>query len=277
MPYLAEPEPERDRAVTVAPGVRRVVARNPGPMTYHGTNTYLIDGPDGTVVLDPGPDDPAHVAAVLDAAGGPIAHILLSHTHADHLGALAALRAASGARVHGWHQPAVPYALDAQLRAGDVAAGLVALHTPGHASDHVCFAQPGGVLFSADHVMGWSSTVVSPPGGDMADYMRSLDLLLARQDHLYLPGHGPPIADPLPYVAELHRHRTTREAAIVAALGAVPMTAAALTARLYDVDPTLRRAAERNVVAHLLRLEADGRARRMDEGWVATPSTSDGC
>ena len=276
MPFLTEPSPGRF-AHDVAPTVRRIVARNAGPMTYHGTNTYLIDGPDGLIVLDPGPDDPAHVQAVLLAGDGAISHILLSHTHPDHLGATAALRAATGAPVYAWHAPALPVEVDVPLHDGDLAAGLIALHTPGHASDHLCFSLPGGVLFSADHVMSWSSSVVSPPGGDMTDYMASLDRLLARTDALYLPGHGPPLANPLPFVRELYDHRLAREAAIAATLTNEPLGTPEITAALYaSVPPELRRAAERNVIAHLLKLEHEGRAVRVDEGWRATrsPKTS---
>ena len=195
MSFLSEPEPVRGVAHAVAPGIRRVVAGNPSVMTYWGTNTYLIDAPGGVLVLDPGPDDAGHVAAVLREAGAPITGILLSHTHHDHLGGLAALRAATGAPVCGWHEPAAPgFAPDKPLRDGEQAGAWHALHTPGHASDHVCFAGPGGVVFSADHVMSWSSSVVGPPGGNMAAYFASLERMLARDDALFLPGHGPAAA-----------------------------------------------------------------------------------
>ena len=154
-------------------------------MTYWGTNTYLIEGPDGLTVLDPGPDDPAHVAALL--AAGPVTRILLSHTHHDHLGAVAALRERTGAPVHAWHSPSVPVGPFEPVRDGDAVAGWTAVFTPGHAGDHVCFARDG-VVFSADHVMGWSSSVVSPPDGNMAAYVQSLRRMLARDDRLYLPG-----------------------------------------------------------------------------------------
>ncbi len=270
MAFLTEPEPQRGVALAVRPGIRRVVAANRGPMTYHGTNTYLIDAPGGLIVLDPGPDDPAHVAAVL-AAAGPVARILLSHTHHDHLGALPALRAATGAPVHAWHDPAVPeFTPDIPLRDGDVVDGWQAVFTPGHAADHVCFAGPDGVLFSADHVMSWSSSVVSPPGGVMTDYFASLRRLLARDDRLYLPGHGPPLPDPRPFVQDLLAHRQVREDAIVAALGTAPQTTRALTDLLYSqVDERLRRAAERNVLAHLLKLRDESRAAERPQGWVA--------
>ena len=197
--FLTEAEPARDVALPVQPGIRRVVAANPSPMTYWGTNTYLIDTPEGVLVLDPGPDDAGHVTTVLAAAGAPVVGILLTHTHHDHLGAVAALRTATGAPVHAWHEPADDrFVPDRALCDGDVAEGWTALHTPGHAADHLCFARVDGTVFSGDHVMGWSSSVVSPPGGNMRQYFGSLQRMLARDDALYLPGHGPAIPSPRP-------------------------------------------------------------------------------
>ncbi len=267
--FLTEPEPPRGIAQTVHAGIRRVVAGNPGSMTYWGTNTYLIDGPDGIIVLDPGPDDPAHVAAVI-AAASRVARIVLSHTHHDHLGATAALRAMTGAPVYAWHDPDVPgFTPDIGLQDGGRVGEWTALHTPGHASDHLCFAGPDGVLFSADHVMGWSSSVVSPPGGDMAAYISSLRRLLARDDRTYLPGHGPKLLDPTPFVQGLLDHRLTREAAVLGALGTAPRGSRAITDQLYNqLDPRLRRAAERNVIAHLAKLVQEGRAQLGADGWV---------
>lgn len=270
MPFLTEPEPPRGVAQPVAAGIRRVVAANAGAMTYHGTNTYLIEAAGGTIVLDPGPDDPAHVAAVLDAAGR-VGRIVLTHTHIDHVGALPALRAATGAPVHAWHAPAVPEVVpDVALRDGDAVEGWQAVFTPGHAADHLCFAGPRGVLFSGDHVMSWSSSVVSPPGGDMAAYFASLRRLLDRDDAVYLPGHGPPLPDPAAFVQDLLAHRLAREAALLAALGPRPLGTRALTDALYSqVDERLRRAAERNVLAHLLKLRVEGRAQDGPDGWIA--------
>ncbi|MBV9734291.1 MAG: MBL fold metallo-hydrolase [Acidisphaera sp.] len=271
MPFLTEPEPARGVPEDVIPGVRRIVADNPTPMTFHGTNTYLIEGPDGLTVLDPGPDQPAHVRAVLGAADGRIARILLSHTHHDHLGALPALRAATGAPTYGFSRSGDPrFVADVGLAEGDTVAGLTALHTPGHAPDHLCFAWRDGVLFSADHVMAWSTTVVSPPGGDMRAYFASLARLLERDDRLYLPGHGPPLPDPHPYVRDLLAHRRHRENAIRRALASGPADATRLMEKLYSkLNPTLRRAAERNVLAHLLKLEAEGAAVRDGDLWSA--------
>lgn len=238
-------------------------------MTYWGTNTYLIDGADGVTVLDPGPDDPAHVAAVM-AAAGRVARIVLSHTHHDHLGATNALRAATRVPVYAWHDPAVPdFVPDIPLRDGEQVGGWTALHTPGHAPDHLCFAGPNGVVFSADHVMGWSSSVVSPPQGDMKSYFSSLRRMLAQGGQLYLPGHGPALLDPLPFVQALLDHRLAREAAILGTLGPTPLRSRDITERLYaEVDPRLRRAAERNVLAHLAKLETEGCVRQDGDGWV---------
>lgn len=269
MPFLTEPEPVRGVAEEVVPGVRRIVADNPGPMTYHGTNTYLIETEGGIVVLDPGPDSPAHLAAILAATEGRVAHILISHTHRDHFGAASALKVATGAPTYGYRQSADPgFAADVPLDDGDTIAGLTAVHTPGHASDHLCFAMTGGVLFTADHVMPWSTSVVNPPSGDMAAYFTSLRLLLDRDDRVYLAGHGPPLERPHPYVRELLQHRMARENGIAAALAAGPASIERLTELVYpNVDPRLRRAAERNALAHLLKLEAEGRARREQDSW----------
>ncbi|MGH7042821.1 MAG: MBL fold metallo-hydrolase [Acetobacteraceae bacterium] len=276
MAFLTEPEPPRDIALPMLPGIRRVVAANPGPMTYNGTNTYLIETKDGLAVLDPGPEnDPAHVDAVLRAAGGKIDLILLSHTHHDHLGATAALKQASGAPTAGFAEPADRgFTPDIRLADGSEIAGMVALHTPGHASDHICYALPGGegqaVLFSADHVMSWNSSVVSPPDGDMKAYFASLKRVLDRQDDVFLPGHGPPLPDPHRLTRALLFHRMERERAIQLALTRGPMTPAALRAKLYaQLEERLQRAAERSVLAHLLKLEAEGKASRDGELWRA--------
>ena len=224
MPFLTEPEPERGAILPVMPGISRIVAANPGPMTYHGTNTYLIDTPDGIVVLDPGPEEhPEHVAAIVRATGPNIALILVSHTHHDHVGAVPALREATNVPTVGFRDSGSDtFEADIKLAHGDMVAGMQAIHTPGHASDHLCFALPlqdgTAVLFSADHVMSWSTSIVSPPGGDMTDYFASLRLLLDRTDDVYLPGHGPPLPEPRALVREMLTHRMMREQAIERAL-----------------------------------------------------------
>ncbi len=256
---LTEPAPPRGEAFSVAPGIRRLVAPNPGPLTCHGTNTYLIEGAAGTTVLDPGPDDASHVAAIL-AASGKVARIFLTHGHPDHFGALPALAAATGAEV---------FAAARGLPDGARIGIWTALHTPGHASDHMCFAREDGVVCTGDHVMSFATTVVMPPDGDMAAYIAGLRRLLARSDDLlFLPGHGPPITDPRPFTEALLRHRLEREAAVLAALRAAPHSAAALVERLYvPLDPRLRGAAEASVTAHLRKLAAEGVAT-VDDGGV---------
>ncbi|MGO4674846.1 MBL fold metallo-hydrolase [Bosea sp. 2YAB26] len=271
MAFLTEPEPPRGRPMEVVPGISRIVANNPSLMTYRGTNTYLIEDGDGFVVLDPGPDDAGHLDDILRATGGAVSAIVLSHTHSDHLGATAGLKARTGAKTYAYHLSADDaFIPDILLKDGDTALGMTAIHTPGHASDHLCFAFRDGILFSADHVMSWSSSIVAPPGGDMADYVASLRLMLARDDSLYLPGHGPPLPNPQPYVAELLEHRLRRENAIADALKAGPQGTWDLVDLLYSqTDPWLRRAAERNVAAHLLKLRDEGRAAVSDEKWIS--------
>ncbi|MBV8401801.1 MAG: MBL fold metallo-hydrolase [Acetobacteraceae bacterium] len=275
MPFLVEPEPERGTALPLLPGIRRIVAPNPGPMTYHGTNTYLIAGREGLIVLDPGPDSPEHVDAIMRAASSPVSLILLSHTHIDHVGAVAALGAASGAPAAGFAQSGfTSFEPEIKLREGDIIHGVTALHTPGHAADHLCFAlrAENGVraLFSGDHVMSWSSSIISPPDGNVQSYLASLERLLGRHDDLYLPGHGPPLPEPRDLVREILNHRRERERTILSALAEGGRTIPALVDRVYSVDhPILRRAAERNVLAHLQKLSAEGRVVEIGEVWRA--------
>lgn len=272
--FLTEPVPERGVLLPVMPGISRIVADNPGRMTFHGTNTYILEGDDGVTVLDPGPDQPGHVADIIRLAPGRIVRILLSHTHRDHFGAVAALQQQTGAPTAGWHASAdAAFTPDVPIHDGESVAGMEAVFTPGHAADHVCFARPDGVLFSADHVMGWSSSVVSPPGGDMAAYFASLQRLLGRAERSYLPGHGPVLTDPHPYVTALLEHRIARERSIAAVLreeGA--MTSKALVDRLYSkIDPILKMAAERNVLAHLIKLRGEGLVSQRADEWRAQP------
>ena len=273
MPFLTEPEPERGASLPVSPGISRIVANNPGPMTYFGTNTYLIETPDGLVVLDPGPEGhPDHVEAILRHTGGQIAYILVSHTHHDHVGAVPALQEATGAPTVGFRKSGIStFDPDIKLDHGASFAGMVALHTPGHASDHLCFSMPATkVLFSADHVMSWSTSIVSPPGGDMRDYFASLQLLLGRDDDVYLPGHGPALREPRALVRAMLTHRMIREQAIAKKLTDGAFDTHTIMDALYSqLNPRLRKAAERNVLAHLLKMEIEGKAARDGELWRA--------
>ncbi len=278
MGFLTEATPPRHAALDVLPGITRIVADNPGVMTYHGTNTYLLERDDGLVVVDPGPEDAEHVADILKAAANrPICLILLTHTHADHYGALPGLKAACGAPVAAYAPlPKQGFTPDIMLGDGDEISGFTAVFTPGHAADHLCFALLGTagekILFSGDHVMSWSSSIVSPPDGDMGDYYRSLQLLLSRDDDVFLPGHGPLLPQPRRLTAQLLAHRQKREQSLLAQLARREWSIAGLAARLYGKqDLFLKAAAQRNVLAHLLKLKDENAVRELEPDTVEHP------
>lgn len=258
--FFREPEPIRGEAREVAPGIRRIVARNASRLTYRGTNTYLVESAGGCLVVDPGPADAGHVDDLLAATGGRIAMVFVTHSHPDHIAALPALRERVAVPVAGFDRGlSSAFRPDVALHEGEALHGLTAIHTPGHASDHFCFSMKNGVLFSGDHVMSWSTTVVSPPDGDMLSYLRSLERLLARDDRLYLPGHGPPFAEPRPFLEGLLNARRDRESAILRSVSREPRSARALVRELYRfAHPELHGPAERIVKAHLLKLQAEG-------------------
>jgi glyoxylase-like metal-dependent hydrolase (beta-lactamase superfamily II) len=270
----------------VAPLVRRLLAGNPSPFTFTGTQTYVVGAGD-VAVIDPGPDLAGHVDALLAAlAGETVRAILCTHTQRDHSPASRALAAATGAEIVGCAPVAIEddgpradeafdqaYSPDRVLADGESVTGrgwtLEAVATPGHTSNHLAFAlAEGPALFSGDHVMGWSTTVVAPPDGDMAAYMASLDKLLARPDRVYYPAHGPAIEAPREHVRRLIAHRRGREAQILDRLGAGVGAIPVMVETLYrDVDPVLHPAAGRSVLAHLIDLEARGRVRRDGDAW----------
>ena len=274
------------RIETLSPGVRRLLAPNPSPFTYTGTQTYIV-GRGDVAVIDPGPDIPAHVEALLAALEGErVAAIVCTHTHRDHSPASRPLAAATGAPIVGCAPLSLEdegpradaafdpdYVPDRVLGDGELVAGegwaLEAVATPGHTSNHLCFALDGaGALFTGDHVMGWSTTVVAPPDGDMADYMASLDRLLGRDDRIYYPAHGPAVEDPHGHVGQLIEHRRMRERQIISQLEAGQGRISSMVQAIYSgLDPRLEGAAGRSVLAHLLDLEARGLARRDGETW----------
>jgi glyoxylase-like metal-dependent hydrolase (beta-lactamase superfamily II) len=268
--------------VTLTPLVRRVVAGNPSPFTFKGTCSYIV-GRGRVAIVDPGPDLPAHVEALLAAVRHEtVTHIVVSHTHRDHSPAARAVKAATGAPIVGCgrHRTARPlaggeldrleasgdtdYAPDLELKDGEAIAGpgwtLTALETPGHMANHLCFGLPeANALFSADHVMAWSTSVVAPPTGSMGDYMASLDKLRGRPDEIYWPGHGGPVRDPARYVRALIHHRRQREASILARLAAGDRTIPAIVTAVYrGLSPALFGAAGLSVFAHLEDLAARG-------------------
>ena len=270
------------------PLVRRVLAPNPSAFTYTGTQTYVV-GHGEVAVIDPGPDLAPHVEAILAAtAGERIVAIMCTHTHRDHSPATRALKAASGAPIIGCAPLAleddgpradaafdVDYAPDRIMADGERLEGdgwtIEAVATPGHTSNHLCFALPEAkALFTGDHVMGWSTSVISPPDGDMADYMASLDKLMARDDEVYYPAHGEPVEKPQRFVRGLAGHRKQREGQILRLLRDEDRAIPAMVEKMYvGVDPRLHGAAGRSVLAHLIDLEARGLVARTGDEWSA--------
>lgn len=275
-------DPVIGQAEEVCAGLRRIVAPNPSPMTYRGTNTYLL-GTGDLAVIDPGPLDRAHLDAILSAVAGHqrISHIVVTHAHLDHAPLARPLAQATGApvlafggahvgrsavmqelaasgEIGGGEGIDTEFAPDIVLEDGAMVRGdgwaLEALHTPGHIGNHLCLAW-GDRCFTADHVMGWASSLVSPPDGDLTDFMQSCARLAAREWSQFYPGHGAPVADPGARLDWLMSHRRAREAAILDRLAAGSATAEALSHAIYtETPPALLGAATRNVLAHLIDL-----------------------
>jgi glyoxylase-like metal-dependent hydrolase (beta-lactamase superfamily II) len=277
-------------AEQVTPLVRRILCNNPSAFTFTGTSSFII-GRGRVAVIDPGPDDPAHLASLRHALRGEtVTHVLVTHSHADHSPLAARLKAETGAAVlaFGPADTASGDALrldagidrgfspDARLEDGETLSGpgwtLDAVFTPGHMSNHMCFAlREEQSLFSGDHVMFWATSVIAPPEGRMGDYLDSLRKLLERDDTYYHSAHGPGRRDPLPFVRGLLSHRRMREAAILQRLRDGDRHETAIVAALYsDVDPRLHGAAALSVRAHLEHLIEQGKARHGDNGYLAT-------
>ena len=270
------------------PLVRRVLAPNPSPYTFTGTQTYLVGNAGDVAVIDPGPDDPDHIAAIMAALGNDrLVAIMCTHTHRDHSPAAKPLAALTGAPIVGCAPLMLKvdgprsdeafdptYEPDRVLEDGEQMRGtgwtLTAVHTPGHTSNHLCFAlEESGALFTGDHVMGWSTSVVIPPDGDMGDYMRSLDRLYAREDRVYYSAHGAPIDKPRQLVRGMIGHRRQRENQILRLLGEGNKAITDLVPLMYKgLDPRLEGAAGMSVKAHLLDLERRGLVARSEEIWT---------
>ena len=267
----------------VSPLIQRVICNNPGPFTFTGTGTYIVGRPEdgaAVAVIDPGPMDTPHLQALLAAVEGrAVSHVLVTHTHRDHSPLARPFADRVGAPVLAMRPPVrqthasgtpdeeedAVFAPDTVLSGGERIAGdgwtMNALATPGHASNHLAFAlEQENALFCGDHVMGWSTTVVAPPDGDMADYMRSLDRVIAAGFSTLWPTHGAPVTDPAPFLAAYRAHRLEREAQILARVQAGDATIAAIVPTLYAaIDPGLWPAASLSVLAHLIKLVDEGR------------------
>ncbi len=282
IPFVHLPDPTYRRSEQVSPLIRRVIADNPGPFTYTGTGTYIVGrpGPGATVaVIDPGPPDDRHLAALLDAIRGQtVSHVLVTHTHRDHAPLARPLAAATGAVVLAAAPPAqdthasasldedddADFFPDRVLADGEIITGdgwsLETLATPGHASNHLCFALlEENALFSGDHVMGWSTTIVAPPDGDMTAYLASLDRVLARGFSTLWPTHGAPITEPEPFLEAYRAHRLDRERQVLKRLATGPQRISDMVPVLYAaIDPRLWPAASLSIQAHLIKLVRDG-------------------
>jgi len=282
IPYVRDMTFEYGRADRVSPMIRRVVAGNPSAFTFHGTGTYIV-GHGAVAVIDPGPLLDSHVDALVRALGRErVTHIVITHTHRDHSPAARPLKQATGAPTYGFGSHGSDradgggeveegadrdFVPDIRVRDGDRIEGdgwtLEAVHTPGHTSNHLCYALlEENALFPGDHVMGWSTTVVSPPDGDMRAYMRSLERLRARGEEVFWPTHGPPIPEPRDFVAALLAHRHEREDQILACLAHDASTIPEMVEIMYaDVGRHLHAAAARSVLSHLIHMAETGRVR----------------
>jgi glyoxylase-like metal-dependent hydrolase (beta-lactamase superfamily II) len=280
IPFVREFDAQYESEVRVSPLISRVVADNPGPFTFKGTGVYIVGGSD-VAVIDPGPDDASHVDALKRALEGRrVTHILVTHTHADHSPAARPLKEWSGAKTYafGPHGSGkledgvrveeggdMQFVPDARVKDGEIIKGngftFECVFTPGHTSNHMCYAlKEESALFTGDHIMGWSTTVVTPPDGDMAQYMASVRKLIARSDATLYPTHGAPVTDPQPFLAAYLEHRLDRERQILACIHDGLSTIPEMVARMYaDVDKRLHPAASRSVLAHLIQLEGEGR------------------
>ena len=278
IPFVRQFDFEYGRCDQVSPLIRRVVAENPGPFTFTGTGTYIV-GHGEVAVIDPGPPDHRHLEALLEAVTGErVSHVLVTHTHADHSPLARPFAEATGAPILAARPPALPsletvaeegddasFRPDVVLTGGEVVSGpgwtLEAMATPGHASNHMAFAlREEKALFPGDHVMGWSTTVVTPPDGDMDAYLASLDAVVARDFATMWPTHGPPVTEVAPFLAAYRAHRLAREAQILARIEAGDRTIGEMVPVLYAaVDRRLWPAASLSVLAHLIRLVRLGR------------------
>ncbi len=279
IPFRRELDFTYGEVAEVAPGIRRLVARNPSPFTLYGTGTYIL-GRGKVAVVDPGPADPPHIRALLDGLQGEtITHLLVTHTHMDHSPGCRLLKEHTDAKTYAYGphgagklEPGVPveeggdmeFEPDWRVRDGDVIHGddwaVECIYTPGHTSNHMCYQLRGSAaLFTGDHVMGWSTSIISPPDGDMAAYMASLQRLLERDDRVYWPTHGPCIDDPKPLVSAFIAHRREREEQIFACVADGVFEIKEMVPLMYtDLPEFMHPAAARSVLAAAVYLVQKG-------------------
>jgi glyoxylase-like metal-dependent hydrolase (beta-lactamase superfamily II) len=291
IPFNRDFDSPYEEVARLSPMISRLLARNPSPFTFRGTGVYFVSAPGSSdiAVIDPGPLIPEHLEALKRAISGKhVTHILVTHTHADHSPAAAPLKEWTGAKTYGYgpHGSGKDDSLkleeggdrafkpDVAVRDGDVISGngftFECVYTPGHTSNHMCYALiEEKALFTGDHVMGWSTTVVGPPDGDMAEYMASLRKLIARDDRILYPTHGAPIENPKPFLQAYLDHRLDREKQILDCIGDGATTVPEMVARMYaDVDKRLHPAAARSVLAHLIQLQGEGRVQQENEHYA---------
>jgi glyoxylase-like metal-dependent hydrolase (beta-lactamase superfamily II) len=279
IPYVRDITFEYGKVDQVTPLVRRVIANNPGPFTFKGTGTYIIGKGEGVAVIDPGPDQPEHLEAILDAvAGESVSHILITHHHTDHSPLARPLAEKTGATIYGCavktrvvedsvrtEAGSDNFVPDVSVCGGATLTGpgwtFEAIPTPGHTSNHICYAlAEENICFTGDHIMGWSTTVVTPPDGNMGAYLASLDVIQRRNFKTLWPTHGPPITEPGPFIDAYRAHRMARERQILAQLAAGETRIVDMVPKMYvGVDARLYPAAGRSVLAHLIELVKDGR------------------
>ncbi len=285
IPFIRTLEAPYEASLQLSPLVSRVLAHNPGPFTFKGTGVYIV-GKTDVAVIDPGPIIPEHLDALKRALDGKrVTHILITHTHNDHSPAAQPLKEWTGAKTYAYGPHGsgkaedgvkveeggdMAFLPDVRVKDGDVIKGngftFECVYTPGHTSNHMCFAlREEKALFTGDHIMGWSTTVVTPPDGDMAQYMASVRKLLARDDEILYPTHGAPVTDPKPFLEAYLDHRLDRERQILACIKEGVATIPEMVARMYvDVDKRLHPAAARSVLAHLIQLTNEGRVTLND-------------
>ena len=281
IPFVRDFDFQYGRYDQLTPLIGRVIARNPGALTFTGTGTYVVgsSSPGSQVaVIDPGPEDEDHFTALLASVRDrDVTHVLITHTHRDHASLAHVFASETGAKIYaarltndvsmhteGDDENHQPFQFDVEIVDGGVLRGdtwtLETLTTPGHASNHVAFALlEENALFSGDHVMGWSTTIIAPPDGDMADYLGSLDKVIRREFHTLWPTHGAPISDVAPFLAAYREHRLEREAQVLASLTSGADTISDIVSAIYaEISPTLGQAAKLSVQAHLIKLIQDG-------------------